>query len=272
MHRTLSYAFRYLYALGGGAVLFTMGPFRARHRRMLNELARHFGYREPGAPRPLLPTVRLGDIVPPDTPVTLRALEQSDGNVTLHELYVIAAITRAVQPTSSFEIGTFDGRTTVNVAANSPRGAVTYTLDLPAQELAAARLPIESHERRFILKPASGALIESEGSGLRTEQLLGDSAAFDFARFEGRMDLVFVDGSHSYEYVLNDSARALSMIGDRGVVLWHDYGGFAGVTRALNELRAGGGSWERLRHVAGTSLALLEVGGALSRGGAPAPG
>jgi hypothetical protein len=44
-----------------------------------------------------------------------------DGNVTIGELAVISAITSGVKDgTNLFEIGTFDGRTTMNLALNSP--------------------------------------------------------------------------------------------------------------------------------------------------------
>jgi hypothetical protein len=241
------YVYRYLFAAGSSVVLLAAGPFSARHRRMLNELAHHFGYRAPGAPVPVLPTVALGRLVPANAMVFLREPHAHDGNVTLLELWTIASVTRALAPRASFEIGTFNGRTALNLAANSPPGAVTYTLDLPAEEIDAARLPIEVQERRFVMKPVSGELIARSGAGLTIEQLYGDSAAFDFEPYRGAIDLVFVDGSHSYEYVLNDSARALEMIGGRGIVLWHDYGGFPGVTRALDELYREGGVWAGLR-------------------------
>ena len=45
-------------------------------------------------------------------------------------------------------------------------------------------------------------------------QLYGDSANFDFSPYAGRMGLVFVDGSHSYDYVLQDTASALRLASD----------------------------------------------------------
>jgi hypothetical protein len=64
---------------------------------------------------------------------------------------------------------------------------------------------------------------------------------------------VFVDGSHAYSYVVNDSAKALALIKPAGIVLWHDYQGpqhSPGVYQALNELS------RRLPlvHIARTSL------------------
>ena len=55
----------------------------------------------------------------------------------------------------------------------------------------------------------------------------------------GQCDLVFVDGSHAYSYVVSDSEKALQLVAPGGLVLWHDYAGprhAKGVFRALNEL------------------------------------
>jgi predicted O-methyltransferase YrrM len=68
------------------------------------------------------------------------------------------------------------------------------------------------------------------------------------------MDLIFIDGSHAYSYVMSDTEKALKMLKKGGIVLWHDYRGTReapDVFRALNELA------EKLPivHIAGTSLA-----------------
>ena len=95
----------------------------------------------------------------------------------------------------------------------------------------------------------------------RIHQLYGDSATFDFSPFRGRMGLVFVDGSHAYDYVANDAMRALAMLRpEGGVILFHDYGTvWDDVTRALNDLRRTVPAFGALRHVEGTTLAVLDA-------------
>jgi hypothetical protein len=61
-----------------------------------------------------------------------------------------------------------------------------------------------------------------------------------------------VDGSHAYDYVIADTATALGLVANKGVVIWHDYGVWDGVTRALEEIEAS--RYLGLRHVRGTSL------------------
>ena len=36
------------------------------------------------------------------------------------------------------------------------------------------------------------------------------------------MDLIFVDGAHSYEYVKNDTVKGLEMLRPGGIIAWHD--------------------------------------------------
>ncbi len=86
----------------------------------------------------------------------------------------------------------------------------------------------------------------------RIHQLLGDSAAFDYSPYRNSCSLIFVDGSHAYDYALSDTRAALEMVEPGGIVVWHDYGIWKGVTEALEELEA----TERLglRNVKGTTL------------------
>ena len=92
-------------------------------------------------------------------------------------------------------------------------------------------------------------------------ELYGDSASFDFSPYEGSIDLVFVDGSHAFNYVKSDAEVALRLIRKSGgLILFHDYdAAWDGVTRALNELAVSHSAMTGLRHLTGTSLAYLTV-------------
>ena len=57
-----------------------------------------------------------------------------------------------------------------------------------------------------------GAAFRSTEHEPRITQHLGDSATFDYKPFAGAIDLVFVDGAHTYDYVRADSKNALSTI------------------------------------------------------------
>jgi hypothetical protein len=71
----------------------------------------------------------------------------------------------------------------------------------------------------------------------KIQPLFGDSASFDYSPFIDRIDLFFIDGAHSYEYVRSDTLNALKCCRPGGVIAWHDFGraGVNGVSRWLVE-------------------------------------
>ena len=90
-------------------------------------------------------------------------------------------------------------------------------------------------------------------------QAAAASTPFDWSQHFGKAGLVFVDGSHAKDYTRKDSDTAFRLVSEGGVVVWHDYGVWEGVTLALEELDA-----ERklgLRHVRGTSLVIWRASG-----------
>lgn len=216
------------------------------------------------SPEPQLPAVHADEVAPLDVAPRLLEPRRADGNVSFQETYVLNCLVGVVDPRFLFEIGTFDGRTLLNLVANSPRLQRAYSLDLPREALDHTALPIHRHDRSYVAKPRSGErLYRPEYAALRerVELLSGDSATFDYTPYLGRMDFVFVDGSHEYEYVLSDSRRALTLVNPAGgLVVWHDYGQWHGVTRGLDELRRTEPAFAGLRHVVDTSLAVLRAG------------
>ena len=242
--------------------LFTLGLARNRNRILIGNIASHFGYVRS---RTKLPVVSLSALTAEGAEIQLREPTAGDGNVTLLELLAIVRLVRTHGPRRLMEIGTFDGRTTLNLAANSPPGAEVFTLDLPQADLHNAQLPLAAGEQHFIKKDVSGARFQGTDCESKIVQLLGDSAVFDFSPYLQTMDFVFIDASHSYEYVLNDSRLALKLLrqgngGGKKVILWHDYGEWEGVTRALDELAGKDTDFRGLQRIAGTSLACLTVG------------
>lgn len=185
----------------------------------------------------------------------------ANGNVSIFELLAIVLLVRTRQPRTLFEIGTFDGRTTLNLAANISSEARIHTLDLPSTGLDQTRFKVEAIEKEFIDKPVSGSRFLGRPEASKITQHYGDSAKFDFAPYIGQMDFVFVDASHAYEYVLNDSRIAFKLLRPgKGIILWHDYNQpewWPGVIRALDELYAGSPEFSRLRQIEGTSFACL---------------
>lgn len=171
------------------------------------------------------------------------------------ETWVLGAL--AKQAKRIFEFGTATGRTTYVLARNAPEDAKIDTLtyladgddsyehnenDPDAEKWRKIALG-ESHYDKFYYEETPVAH--------KVTQHFGDSAKFDEKPYEAQIDLIFVDGAHSYSYVKSDSAKALNMVSPGGFVVWHDYSPRCpGVFNALNEL----GRTLPLAHLKGTTL------------------
>ncbi|MBV9295515.1 MAG: class I SAM-dependent methyltransferase [Acidobacteriaceae bacterium] len=265
-NRLASFVDRYLHASAYSAYAFTVGSFSSKGRSLISTICDHFGYFQESVP-PLVPKIAVSEILDPNIAVQVREPLAADGNISLLELLIIDNLALQFKPKTMLEIGTFDGRTTTNLAANSGDDCEVYTLDLPKENKTETALPVEASDIPFMPSSATNGV---NGTRLRflnadcrkkITQLYGDSASFDFTPFYGSVDLVFVDGSHSYEYAVNDTGIALRLLRNgKGLILWHDYGVcWPGVTRALNEFYSKGGDFGGLRHIEGTSLACLSL-------------
>ncbi|MGH7618533.1 MAG: class I SAM-dependent methyltransferase [Gemmatimonadaceae bacterium] len=257
--RRLELASRFTRTAVSCASLFTVGVFRSSGREQIGRLARLFGHTS--LPAPELPMIRLEDVADDRSAVVLRDARHATGNVDLLELLVLARLVRARRPRRLLEIGTFDGRSTLNLAVNAPDDAVVYTLDLPDGGEETAKHRLDDAELRYVRKPRSGARVHDSDVAHKVVQLYGDSATFDFTQLAAPgIDFVFVDGSHAYDYARSDSLTALSLLRNgHGTIVWHDYNGWRGVSDALHELRRDDERFESLRWVEGTSLAMLEL-------------
>ena len=172
-----------------------------------------------------------------------------------YESWILAVLAR--QSSMMFEFGTCTGRTTYLWARNSPPGAKVITLTLHPDQLDTYRRGANdrSEDEADALKESAFQTFVYTGTDVehKVVQLYGDSKAFDHRPYQGRCDLIFVDGSHARSYVESDSQKALQMVKPGGIVLWHDYRGphrSGGVFHALNALS----SKLPLMQIEGTSL------------------
>ncbi len=184
----------------------------------------------------LIPLRRLADLWPSPGQVSVEADALGEGNPTLIELFCLGAIASGTGARLMFEIGTFDGSTTLQLALNSPPDAVVYTLDLPSEEIDRTQNPLLPGERSYVLKPRSGSRFVGTNAQVKIRQLFGDSATFSAGPLVGQMDLVVVDGSHALDSVRSDSALAQTLARPGGWIVWHDYGVWPDVTTGLLEL------------------------------------
>jgi predicted O-methyltransferase YrrM len=178
-------------------------------------------------------------------PATDVRLANLDGDTWLHgesapfaiDLLSLCLLCRALEPDVIFEIGTFVGYTSLHMALNSPEGTRIHTLDLPPADRSTT-LRTTATDHKLIDQDVGPAVFDGTSAADKIERLYGDSATFDFSPWHDAVDLFFVDGAHSYEYVRADTENALRCVRSGGVIVWHDYGRLeqSGVTRWLHEL------------------------------------
>jgi hypothetical protein len=161
------------------------------------------------------------------------------------DIMSLAAVCRLEQPRVYFEIGTLNGFTAYHAALNTPDSTRIYTLDLPAADTGReVSLHVTAMDKVHIQSMDKTARLVFTGTPQESKitRLFGDSASFDYAPYRGQVDVFFIDGAHSYEYVRSDTLKALECCHAGSVVLWHDFGrvGVNGVSRWLLELRDAG--------------------------------
>ena len=154
-------------------------------------------------------------------PVLPQQITIKDGNLTSNFEYLsLATLCSLKNPKIIFEIGTFEGYSTKILSMNAPKATI-YTLDLPPNSTKTIYEIGELNERYTPIKKKINFLISKDTHKIK--RLFGDSAIYDFSKFNNKIDFVFIDGAHTYEYTKNDTERALDMINDNGVIVWHDY-------------------------------------------------
>jgi len=202
-----------------------------------------------------LPTVSLDELFPGTAKMSInleRSLPRKIGNLTTDELAAMALICQWLKPGVVFEFGTFNGRTTLNLAVNTPADAKIYTLDLA--DPAATQHTLDQVDVDLHLRDESGNYFRNTPVSGKIEQLWGDSALFDETEYSGKVDLILVDAAHSYEYVRSDTTKALAMLRPGGVILWHDYCvWYPGVYGYLHEILP----QYQIKHIEGTHFAVL---------------
>ena len=206
-----------------------------------------------------IPKVSLEEIVPGSITANLCEKETEDGNVTLSELFCIVSIVRHFKINKVFEIGTFNGRTTLNIHQNCVKEPKIYTLDLPASDAEKTVHKLHDWEKIYTNKTESGKKfyhLRNTGSII---QLLGDSAKFEMQGFNNYFDFIFVDGSHTAKYVANDSELALRLVKkEKGIIVWHDYDTeWDGVTDTMENFYANDERFKNIKSIKETSLLFL---------------
>jgi predicted O-methyltransferase YrrM len=196
-------------------------------------------------------------------PFTLPEAKYQNGNTSFFELIIICLICANVKPKRVLEFGTFNGRTTINIASNTPDDAEIITVDLPKRDMKNTKFALEGvneedehDELGYVGKQIKLYQKYDPKIKNKIKQLWMDTAQFPIDAYRKHFDFIFVDASHTYENCLNDTKTAMQCIRDKGYILWHDYNGWPGVTKALDEYYNDSSDKYNYAHIKGTSMVI----------------
>ncbi|MDD5193709.1 MAG: class I SAM-dependent methyltransferase [Candidatus Nanoarchaeia archaeon] len=184
-----------------------------------------------------------------------KSMQVKDGSLTsLKEFEALVSLCKLSNPKNIFEIGTFEGYSTYTLVKNS-EDSIIYTLDLPNKNII-LKYNVGDLNQKYISQNKQIIFLNKIEKS-RIKQLYGDSAVFDFKKFYDKMDFIFIDGSHTYEYTKNDTEKAFKMIRKNGVVVWHDYNPkyWKGTVKYLDELAL----TKNLYHIEDTYLVFYKI-------------
>ena len=158
----------------------------------------------------ILPELTLTDLFGP-LDETIRPFTFLDGGSLPTDLALLKGLARQIENCRFFEFGTWRGESVANI---SPVAKECYTLDLPDEEKRMMGMNDEYIRQYAILSKQLK----------NVTHLKANSLNFDFASLNKKFDLIFIDGDHHYNGVLNDTRKVISnLVHENSVIVWHDY-------------------------------------------------
>lgn len=133
------------------------------------------------------------------------------------EIMELATLVAEAKAKTIIEIGTSRGGTLFVLCRLAPPGSTIVSLDMPGAGFGEAYSA--QHAQLFNLFPSKGQLLHvvtanshDSGTRRRVESLLAGQ----------RVDLLFIDGDHSYEGVKKDFDMYSPLVDESGIVVFHD--------------------------------------------------
>ena len=147
------------------------------------------------------------------------------GMTSDYEAWIISSFSKISK--KIFEFGTCSGKTTYLMGLNSSDDTRIVSITLNPYHLNSIRKIDKDNKVSFrnIINESvydkflfSGKEVEK-----KIEIIFQNSLNFDYNKYKKEMDLIFIDGGHTYSVVKSDSEKSFEMINKNGIILWHDY-------------------------------------------------
>lgn len=135
-----------------------------------------------------------------------------DGTSLITDIMLLKKLARNYPACNYLEIGSWRGESIINVSEVATH---CTSISLSFHEMESMNLSKEFINVHGIFSKNAQNISE----------IFHNSRTFDFNKLGQKFDLIFIDGDHSYEGILNDTKKTFDLRKDAtSVIVWHDYG------------------------------------------------
>ncbi len=147
------------------------------------------------------------------------------GMTSDYEAWIISTLSKFSK--NIFEFGTCSGKTTYLMSLNSSEDTKIISITLNPNEINNVKKINQDNNSSYKNIKHESIYDKFLFSGTPQEKKIKvifiNSMDFDHLKFKEKMDLIFIDGGHTYSVVKNDSEKSFEMLKSNGIILWHDY-------------------------------------------------
>ncbi|HNQ12223.1 MAG TPA: class I SAM-dependent methyltransferase [Bacteroidia bacterium] len=135
-----------------------------------------------------------------------------EGGSSILDLVLLQKVCSSIPNCHYLEIGTWRGE---SAAAVAPYCKKVVTVNLGCDELKQAGMSDEYIKSQGFLSKNIN----------HVEHIKANSLEYDFEKLNSKFDVIFIDGDHHYESVVNDTKKLLPLLrNENSIMVWHDYG------------------------------------------------
>ena len=161
-----------------------------------------------------LPVISLGHLIENLGPVEINSVSFLHGGSLLTDYLLLRGLVQQFNAKTYLEIGTWTGESLMSVHQIVDK---SYSISLPDDD----ELLVNIFDR--YCNKANFSRYFSKGKD-NIVSFYEDSLKFDYSRIGETIDLVFIDGDHSFNGVYKDTSNIFNYVGyENTIVVWHDF-------------------------------------------------